>query len=232
MHLASDMPRGLRLTLIGSAVFHVLVVVGLVIATTGTSYSSDRVETVITTRLVRLGKQRPKELLPRKPRPPPPAPKRSVVIEGAETEPAKPQPKRTNDRNRLTSALDRMKKYSDEEPEGLEDGSPDGTVSDLTKALIGNKYGTEIATCIGKHYNMEGIAPGRVAGKTATVFVRVAADGRFADFKLEQGSGEKRADRAVERAIKRCGKVSPPPAEIRDQVVRDGIEVVFPMDPS
>lgn len=236
MHLSPDMPRGLRLTLIGSVVFHVGIVIALVVATTGTSHSSDRVETVITTRLVRLGKERPKELLPRKYRPPPPPSKKSVAIEGAKAEPAKPQPKRASDRinemSKLNSAFDRLKKTSEEEPEGHEDGSVDGEVSDLAAAFIGNKYGNEIRKCVEQHYTIEGIPPGRVAGKTATVFVRLGADGSFADFKIEKGSGVKAADRAVERAVKRCGKVSPPPPEIRDQVIRDGIEVVFPMDPT
>jgi TonB family protein len=231
------MPRGFRLTLIGSAVLHVALAVGLVMATTGTSHSSARVETVITTKLVRLGKQRPKELLPRKPRPLPPPPKKSVAIEGATKPAVKKVSKRgasdrINQMSKLTSALDRLKKSSaEEEPEGHEDGAPEGEVSDLTQALIGSKYGTEIERCIHKHYAIEGIPPGRVAGKNATVYLRISPDGSFADFEIERGSGVPAADRAVERAIQRCGRVSAPPPEIRKQVLRDGIEVVFPMAP-
>lgn len=220
-------PRALRITLIGSGVGHVFLVIGLIVGTSveqsrsgcGCARSSSRAQTVITTKLVRLGKERPKELLPRKPKAPPPPEKIAPI--------GKPDPAKQPEPKSLSSALERMKRASQEEVEGHPDGSPDGEVSSLTRALVGNKYATEIYACVKKHYAIEGLGPERVRGKQARVHVRVNHDGSFFDIKIEKSSGLKPFDRAVDRAVKRCGKVSAPPKEIAEQVRTDGIEFEF-----
>lgn len=230
---AHALPRGLRLTIIGSAILHVGVVVGLVVGTSGSSRAKHPVETVITTKLVRLGKERPKELLPRKVAPPPAPAKAapSVAPSDPKATPAPKPAKSADDRLRemrnLTSALNRLKNASQEDPEGHPDGSPDGEVSRLTEALIGNKYATEIYACVKKYYSIEGVAPEKVKNRRASVFVRVNGDGAFFDLNIEKGSGLRAFDSAVERAVKRCAKVSPPPKEIARQVREDGIEFDF-----
>jgi TonB family protein len=206
-------------------------VLGLVVGTAGPGHSSGLAETVITTKLVRLGKERPQDLLPRKQRMAPPA-KKAVSLDPASRR-AEPAPKsvsakeRINEMSKLSNALSRLKEMGDEDPEGQEDGSPDGEVSSLAQALIGNKYATEIYACVKKHYAIEGLPPAKVKSRMAVVFVRVKTDGTFFDFKIEKSSGLKAFDRAVERSIRRCGKVSPPPVEILKQVREDGIEFEF-----
>ena len=226
--LNQSLPRGIRFTLIGSGVVHAGVVVALIAGTAGSSRSQSRVETVITTKLVRLGKERPKELLPRKHRPPPPPPPRAAV---SDAKAAAPGPKksardRISEMSSLSNALSRAKKTSDEEPEGHPDGSPDGE-STLQQALIGNRYQNEIGLCAHKYFTVEGVSPDKIRNRKATIYVRIKADGSFFDFKVEKGSGLKAFDRAAERAVKRCGKVSKPPKEIFKQVHDEGVEIEF-----
>ena len=107
---------------------------------------------------------------------------------------------------------------------GDPDGVEDGEVSDAAKAIIGQKYITEIYKCMKSHYTIEGIDPSKVRNREATVYVRVQPNGQLYGEKILRSSGLPAFDRAVERSIKRCGKVSPPPAEIRNL---DGLEIVF-----
>jgi colicin import membrane protein/protein TonB len=226
----TTLPRGLRLTVVGSALAHAGVVVGLVVATSGTSHPRSRTDSVITTKLVRLGKERPKDLLPRKEAPPPPPKPVNLASEDAAAVPAKATPS-VNDRlkelSRLSGALDRINQESEEEPEGMADGATDGEVTNLAQALVGNRYVTEIYNCVKKYYVVEGIPASRLGNREATVFVRVNGDGTLFDYRVEKSSGLAAMDRAVEHAIKRCGKVSPPPREMAQQVRSDGIEFVF-----
>ncbi len=217
--------------MIASVVLHLGIVVGLATASSA-SPRRGPVETVITTKLVRLGTERPKDLLPRKATPPPPA-KAVPVPVAREAEPAAksvPAPTaqdRLNEMSRLSSAMQRLKQADGEEAEGHPDGSPEGEVTNLAQALVGNRYATEIYSCVKKHYSIEGIPPERVRERQARVFVRVNADGSFFDFRLERSSGLAAFDRAVEKAIRLCGRVSAPPGEIAAQVRADGIEFDF-----
>jgi TonB family protein len=213
--------------MLGSGVVHAALVVGLVAVTTGTSHRRVYTDTAITAKLVRLGKERPKELLPRKEAPPPAA---KAVNLNSGTNPSAATPtasERLKELSRLSGALDRIKGESEEEPEGMADGSPDGEVSNLAQALVGNRYVTEIYNCVKKHYVVEGVPASRLANREATVFVRVNNEGTLFDYRIEKSGGLPAMDRAVEYAIKRCGRVSPPPREMAQQVREDGIEFVF-----
>lgn len=225
-------PKGLRRILVGSAVVHGLVVVGLFVSGVAQSKPTIPPKNFIATKLVRLGKPREEKLLPRKPKPPPQTKKAAVAPQAKPRTPAKrthtgPSEEQRN-KARLSDLLNRLK--SDDEPEGRQDGSRDGEVSDLTRAIIGNKFATEVERCLRSNYAIEGIDPARVIGRTATVLVKVGPDGKFIDWAIEQASGLKAFDRAVRRAVRQCGKVSPPPDPIREQVKEDGIELVFKPD--
>ena len=223
------MPRGLKGSIILSVLVHVSVVVGLVVATTGTARSKRSTETVITAKLVRLGVERPKEFLPRKVEPLPGAAKPTPVPASDKSSNVKSATGKdpSAEKHSLSDALSRLKKSSGDEPEGMADGVADGEVTTMAQALAGNRYLTEIYKCVKANWAIEGISPDKIKGKSATVVIRVQSDGTFYDIKPEQGSGLAAFDRAVEKAIKRCGKVSPPPREILDRVKGDGIEFEF-----
>ena len=223
------LPKGLRRSLVLSIGVHVAVVVGLVVATTGTARSRRKSETVITAKLVRLGVERPKEFLPRKDEPLPGAPKPVAV-------PMTDKPSNTKvlsgkdptaEKHSLSDALSRLKKSSQDAPEGVADGSPDGEVSSAAQALAGSLYLGEVRRCVKAYYDIEGVSQDRAKNRTALVFVRIQADGTLFDKKVERGSGLPAMDRAVDKALKRCPKVSPPPKELLEQVRDGGIEFEF-----
>ncbi len=230
---SSPLPAALRWILVGSGVVHFLFVVAVAVGAAGSSYSSKPPQTAITAKLVRLGKKRDKELLPRKVAPKPPPPKKAAPVLAPEpSAPAAPTPKSATDRLKeigsVTDALSRMKKsMQEDDPEGDPEGTADGDASSLTQALIGNRYMTEVYRCVKAHYAIEGIPPRKIAGRKALVLTRINEKGKLFDFRIEKSSGLRAFDRAVERAVKRCGKVSPPPKEILRQVRDDGIEFEF-----
>lgn len=227
----SLIPAVLRRWLWGSAALHLAVVLVL-LASNGRARMRGPSETVLVTKLVRLGEKRPDELLPRK-EPPPraAAPVATPAPKSDSTKVVAPAPKsptaadRVAEMGKMSNALDRLKKAA--APAGDPEGSPDGEVSDLSRAILGNKYATEVYRCIKKHYAFEALDPGQVAGRKASVQVRVNADGSLRDFSIAEGSGLERFDAAVIRAVRLCAKVSPPPKELLETVREDGFEVVF-----
>ena len=203
---------------------------------------------VLTTKLVRLGTPRPEALLPRQepdlpppttppppsatPPPPPataptPAPPQAALKPALSLRPeavAAPSARaRAAAMGKVSSALDRLR----QKVEGTADGARDGEVSRAELQLMGDRYATEVERCIQRNYVIEGTDPSRVAALQATVVIRIQPNGAFAGVRVESGSGVPAFDRAVERAVHRCGRVSPPPPELRRQVRQDGLEIVF-----
>ena len=134
---------------------------------------------------------------------------------------------RINQLAQVTNALERLKERDREVPEGRADGVRGGEVSDLAHSIAGNAFATEVVRCLHDHYAIEGINPDAVKSRSALVVIRIDRDGSFLESHLEHSSGLPAFDRAVERALKLCGKVSPPPETMRDQVRNDGFEVEF-----
>ena len=235
--LRPTVPRGLRRLVIGSVSVHlVALITALVAGRISVQAKPVPPHTFIPTKLVRLGKKRPKNLLPRLNRPPPPAAKPDVSLKPAKpdapTTTETPQKAlsaldRAKELSRTSRALDRLKKTNAVEPDGDPDGVEEGEVSDAQAAIIGNKYATEIYRCMKKNYAIEGVSRSRVANRQASILVRVQSDGKLFGIKLLKKSGLAAFDRAVERAVARCGKVSKPPELLRDQVKSDGIEIHF-----
>jgi TonB family protein len=228
---AEVVPPGLRRALWLSGLLHLGIILALIIA----SFLHDRdrgpAQSVLTTKLVRLGKERPKELLPRKEEPPPPPEKPAPALVADAKSAASPDLPSAKDRikqlTQVSSALDRLKQQAPEEALGSPDGVADGEVSDAKLQVLGDIFGTEIKRCLQQNYAFEGVDAARVRNRSALVLVRVDADGRFIDHRIEKGSGLPAFDRAVESAVRRCGKVSPPHKTLRDTVRKDGIEVLF-----
>lgn len=225
---------GLGTVIAMSFIAHALViVVGVLI--TRSAHSRKPVQNVIVTELVRIGKERPKDLLPRKDEPPPPPEKAEPPPQTTPSPDPPPQTKPTPPKDATPSAKDRLSQMSkvqnaldrlknQEEPEGREDGSQYGTTN---KALAGNKLASEVYACMKANWTLPGMSAAQVAGKSAKLAVNVQKDGRLSDLEITKSSGDARFDAAVKNAAQKCGKVSPPEAEIADQVRKDGIELTF-----
>lgn len=234
--IGGELPRGLKRAVIGSLVAHLALGLIVVAVSAGASRAKKPRERVLVTQLVRLGKERPEHLLPRKEAPPPPKEDPPPVKPKVEPPPApKPEPKpavdpkpappsakeRLSQLSQVASALDRLKQQAEEE--GSPDGSQYGTVK---SALLGAKFASEVHACMKAHYSLEGLTPAQTAGRKAIVLVRIDADGKIRDAQLETSSGLGRFDQNVVRAALRCGKVSPPPKEMLEDV-REGVLVEF-----
>lgn len=227
-------PRGFWVVVMTSVALHFAVGAAVFFAVTWNARARKPIQNVITTELVRLGKERPKDFLPRKEEPPPeptradPPPQTTPTDPPPQTKPTPPKDAAPSAKDRLSqlskvqNALDRLK--TEEEPEGREDGSQYGTVA---KALAGATYFSEVQACMRAHYSIEGMSQAQVAGKKATVLVRIEKNGTIRDVELGKGSGDARFDQNVMRAAKRCDRVAPPPAEYAAQLRSDGLEVNF-----
>ena len=196
-------------------------------------------ERVMVTKLVRLGAPRPKELLPRRAAPPPPpaavaltpSPKKTPAPPPKPIPKAKPPPRPPTAQQRLQQmqqvqhALDRLK--SRDKAAGDPEGTPGGETSEALEQIATTRFGTEVYRCMKANYAVEGIDPRVVKGRSATVLIRVRADGQIIDYKLTKSSGLAIFDAAVAHAVKRCGRVPPPGAAIRERMQREGIVLDF-----
>ena len=219
--------------IVGSIVLHAGIIIALVLLM-GFHASARKPQHVIVTELVRLGKERPKDLLPRKEQPPPepthadPPPQTDQAQPAPQDKPPPPKDSAPSAKDRLSQlskvndALNRLK--TEEEPEGKEDGSKYGTVA---KALEGNKLASEVAACMKAHWTLPGMTAAQVVGKSADIAVSIERDGRLSNFELLKSSGDQRFDAAVKNAATQCGRVSAPPAEVAEQMRKDGVSVTF-----
>ena len=214
--------------LVGSIALHGIVLLGFIV-TKDSKASQVRYKNVIVTKLVKLGKKRKKELLPRKSVPQVQVTEKKMLLNKSPNV-IKQKPKViVEKKERLLSALERLKKTSaaQDDSQGDPEGVAEGTETDLDKAIVGNRFATEIYRCLKSKYELAGLEPAQVVGKSVSVILWIAADGSFKDHRIEQGSGIERFDHAVEQAILRCAKVGPPPKSIQKAVFEDGIEVQF-----
>lgn len=205
-------------------------------------------QSVLVTKLVRLGEPRPKELLPQKETPPPPPPPPAApniapppapqpptpttppAAKAPVKAPTVPSPQTSatnNDQAAATSktnqALERLKKRI-----GTKDGSADGEVSDAELQVIGNRYATELQACLRANFELQGFMDRSAAASlTADVLVRIRRDGTIISARVQKSSGTDRFDRFAERAAQRCHKISPPPPELRSIVQGEGILITF-----
>ena len=219
------------------------------------AHSKPEPKNIIATKLVRLGKERPKDMLPRLPKqapppvatakpqpkpvkekpvpPTPPKPKPTPKTSKKATPkpvPQKSQPEATSaSKPSVSNALSRLKSLTsskgDEEPEGVSDGS---VLGEAAKRVIGNRYVGEVYTSIKAAYALEGIDPQSpaLAGKTVVIAVWISRRGKVQRTKVLQPSGVEAFDRSVEKTLKRVRAVPAPPKEIWE-LVADGIEIEF-----
>ena len=232
--------KGFHKVLMVSCVVHGLFFGGFVaFHSWGANAAPKRPKNFIATKLVRLGKKRPPELLPRLEAQPAPNPKPQVSLAPPKKKSApkkvttaKPQKavsalERAKSMRKMSSALDRLRRVGDAEQTGDPDGVQDGEVSQVSAAILGNKYATEIYRCLKKNYAIQGVEQSKVKGRQATLVLQVDATGKLLGAKIVKASGLAAFDRAVLRSVQRCGKVSPPPKSLRQAVGSDGIEIVY-----
>ncbi len=198
--------------------------------------------------LARKGEMRPEHLLPRinpetVPVPDiPTAPKPTTPVAPPVPTPAPPQPAKPDpagkqpsvkDRlaavSRVSGALSRLEKATQEKVEGDPGGVDSGTTSDVQGSLYRSRFGAEVHACLQAHYQFEGVDPTLAQGRglEAEVSIRVAADGRFEKYDVHVARKHAAFERAVRHAIDACGKVSPPPAVIRQEMKREGLLLLF-----
>lgn len=231
--------KRLRPMLLGSLAAHVL---GFVLLVGWAQLANRRTpppQHVLVTKLVRLGAPRPKELLPQKdsapvaarapastppPSQPAPAPTPPQISKAAAIAAPVAAPPSAKERakalSRVNSALAKLKRHTDGQADGTQDGETD-------VAQAGDKWASEVRSCIAKNYTIEGTDPRRAEGRSAKVVLRVQNNGKIVDYRIQVSSGLSAFDQAVGRAVTRCGQVSPPPAAMRLQLQRDGVEIEF-----
>jgi TonB family protein len=233
--LADRSSPGLSRAIIVSAGAHVAAFAAALLLANFHPHRTHAPENVLVAKLVRLGQEKPANFLPRKVVE---VPESAAPVAIAERTPvaSSSAPKETlpSAKERIKqlahstqAALERLKQQPDEVPEGRADGVRGGDVADAAHALAGNLYVTEIMHCLQRNYSIFGTNPEGVKNRSATVFVRIERDGHFIESRIERSSGLPAFDQAVERALKLCGKVSPPPEPMRERVRSDGIEVEF-----
>ncbi|NMO19217.1 TonB family protein [Pyxidicoccus fallax] len=201
--------------------------------------------------LVRLGKPRDPKLLPRKeqlppppkqvdaPKPPPDAPAPAptpaavaVPIPGVKPEPSsapKPTPQKgettgEDRRKRLFGAFDKTAKAAEEEPEGAEDGDPDGD----SATAEGERYFGLLQSQVRRHYNVADTIPETERLRLNTVVaVRLGRTGEVLDVSLTKPSGNDLFDSAVVTAVRKAAPFSPPPEHLRETLQKHGVNLSF-----
>lgn len=212
----------------------------------GSAPEIDLEQKPIVAKLVRIGEQRPKELLPRKEEPPPapapadpapvPVPTATAPVAPAPavtTKPAAPRPpapakpaaapSRGTGRS-LSSVLDRVRKETDEAQWGSPDGDPMGDASDGDE---GDRYLALVTRALQDNYNVPPTIPERERlHLRAQIALYIEADGRITRFEFERRSGNDAFDNALERAIRQT-RAPPPPPDKRIVYRTRGILVLF-----
>jgi colicin import membrane protein len=203
----------------------------------------------IVAKLVRLGEERPKQLLPRKEQPPPPpaaaepapvpvptapapvAPAPAVATAKPTAQKAPPkqaaptkqsQPPASS-RRTLSNVLDRVRSETAEEQYGSPDGDPMGDSSDGE----GDRYAALVTAAIKSNYAL----PTTISERdrlhlSAVVVLTIQPDGRIASFTFERRSGNAAYDAALERALRQT-RLPPPPPDRREELRSTGLGIRF-----
>ena len=239
-------------TLPSGAVAGVLVTLGLHAAlVTGTLWAKHQEPPVraprefVVTRLVRLGKPRPKELLPRLEEAPAPvpAPAPAPMVAPAPTTKvsddahAAPAPKKTDKpiKGKPESPADALKRATErarqlgkqtEEREGDPSGSRAG---DAERAAEGDRYATQVSDVLKRGWDIPKglVSEAELRKLVAVVRIRVDRGGRVQSAKISQRSGNRYFDSSIEEMLANTRRLPPPPPALADSLVRSGFEIEF-----
>jgi hypothetical protein len=195
------------------------------------------VQSAIPVQLVKLGKKRDPNMLPRlAAEPPPPAPE-AVKLDTGKAPAASSAPrdrsKKTDDKlsdaaRRLLerdSALDRALERV-EEPEGDPDGDAAGTTTDNTNAARG--YEAQVARALKAKYSIpEAIPAGQRQFLRARVVLYLDASGLVSRFEFLEQHPNRLFMGALETMLMSSLRLPPPPASEAARYASDGLEVAF-----
>lgn len=230
---------GVWIFILGSAAFHAGLVLLLVIGGWLRDSSAKTNERTRITALLRKGKPRPKEWLPRKL----PAPTPALPKEVRPDPKAKPDPKskavkpvtakkkyRPTDYSKdmnaaLASLTEKGGGKTAEDPEGSPDGVEDG---DALIAKMGDQYMTKIYKAIKVQYSIPEVIPAQERMfLSAKVAITIDAHGNIKDLTFEKRSGNSLFDSSIEGAVRRAAPFPAPPPELSDTYATEGFALNF-----
>ncbi|RLB54386.1 MAG: hypothetical protein DRI34_12120 [Deltaproteobacteria bacterium] len=227
-------PRGLWLALGGSAALHLGLVLALVLGGLLRDSRASLHQQARITALLRKGKPRPKEWLPRKAPAPAPAPPSNVRPDkkARPSQKHKPQPRRRASADysqQMQQALASLTQEGGGKPGEELEGSPEGVEGgDALVAQKGQLYMTQIYKAVKSQYAVpQVIPPSERLLLRATVVITVDARGNLKDFHFEKHSDNRLFDSAIEAAVRRASPFPPPPPELADRYASEGIGLEF-----
>lgn len=190
--------------------------------------------------LVRLGKPRDPNLLPRLQRPaaPPPADDGIALDTGNDKKPKSRKDERRRRRKdpELSDAARRLLETAPDrdldaalskldEPEGSPDGSIYGTTSDAANAAAG--YYAKVSEAIHKAYQLPATIPeSQRRFLSAEVALYIERDGTLSKYEILKSHPNVAFQRALERVLKTL-KLPPPPPDVAENVRTAGLGVRF-----
>lgn len=187
--------------------------------------------------LVKMGKKRDPELLPRltAPEPPPPAPEGVSLAPKDPKQDPKKKPDKSQEKRELSDAarrlLDSRPSAMDralakvETDEGDPEGDAAGTTTDPAQAASG--YQRALIVAIRSAYVLpEAIPQSQRALLKARVVLFIAPSGAISEFKFTQKHPNTLFMGALEKILESL-QLPPPPKELAAQVAEDGVEIVF-----
>ena len=216
------------ISILGSAAAHAGLIILLIIG--GLVKDSGEREHVKITALLKKGKERPKDWLPRKPAAAAPAPPKNVrpSKDAKKTDSkARKTPSRVDYSKDMGSALESLAAEGAKEDEG--EGSPDG-VEEGTALIAqkGNEYMTKVYSAVKGQYSVPKVITERERQfLAATVVITINARGQIKNLTFEKRSGNQVYDSAIEAAIRRAAPFPPPPPELVDKYSSEGIGIEF-----
>lgn len=245
MSYALRQRRGFEPTHLGG-ILATLALHGLIVAAAVHQGSQPREESVprdvVVAKLVRLGKPRPKELLPRLAEPAPVAAPVPAPVKLSDNAEAVPLPRKPEEEKKVpvpdpkAQKPDSLKRATDrarllaqqaaEEAEGSPTGSPLGTAD---RAAAGDQYATEVYEAIRAEWRIpQGLIPeSELKSLGAVVRIRIGPDGRINLGKITRGSGNRFFDDSITEVLTRLKRLPVPPPAIAEAVLRSGFELEF-----
>ncbi len=201
----------------------------------------------IQARLVKLGKQRDKRLLPRivkkdvaiapkiKKHSKGNSIKKKKIVKKKKHKKIKIKKKKqqkVEDLNSLLSGINQKLKKdarAEKSNEGMANGSKDGDVTDPTLAIKGNIYIRRLSAIIKSNWKIPSILnKNEIKSLVSEVFFRITFSGEVYNISIITTSGNKIFDSSVLEAIKRTGKLPlPKDRGLRKMVLREGLQWKF-----
>lgn len=234
MSFARPSHKGFMLGLVASTVLHVGI--GGAFLYAKTRKPERPAVNFVPVQLVKLGKKRDPNLLPRMVAPPPPPKDEGVALDksaDANAKPVdkKPRPKHKSDKdldkalNRLTQDRKLDEHLKPEEAEGDPEGSIYGTTTDPTNAAKG--YAVKVIEAFHQSYRLpEAIPAAERRFLQADVLLKIDRDGTILEHQFVQAHPNQLFMNALEGLIKTV-KLPPPPPVEADNYRENGVLIRF-----